>query len=135
MTVGMPVADASAAPRGSLAFLQGKFAGATFPKGLFAQARAVFGGLPHDPSSGPLASGVHSELLTHCQTRRCRGCNCCAETQIVLRWREKHVAAQYFPRNNEQGALRWQDHSPRNAGESALTARTAIEVVMAGPAA
>ena len=58
MTVGMPVADASAALRGSLAFLQGNFAGATFPKGPFAQARAIFGGVaPAPPVLRPACAG------------------------------------------------------------------------------
>ena len=37
------MADTSAAHLGSPAFLQGEFAGATFPEGPFAQARIVFG--------------------------------------------------------------------------------------------
>ena len=45
MTPRTPAADASAALRGSAAFLQGKVPGATSPKGPHAQARAVFGGV------------------------------------------------------------------------------------------
>ena len=88
------------------------------------------GAHPYDPILRPLAPSVQPESPTACQTMRCRGCDCCAGTRIVLRGRAKHVVVRHFPRNNEQEELRWWDHRPRTARESAMPTRRAAAVMV-----
>ena len=47
----------------------------------------------------------------------------------MLRFREKCVAPRHFPRNNCALVLRRLDHSPRVAGEAAMTVRSAATMM------
>ena len=94
MTVRTPAADAFAAPRGRPAFLQGKFPGATSPKGPFAQARAVFGGVaPAPPMLRPVCAGrpdrignpLRNQALPRPRLLRTVRKPCCAAAPRMLR--------------------------------------------------
>ena len=95
MTFRTPSADAFAAPRGSAAFLQGKFSGATSPKGPAVQARAVFGGVAPAPPmlrlSGPgrpgrIANVMADKAFPRLRVLRSVPKQCCSRAPRMLRW-------------------------------------------------
>ena len=107
------------------AFLQGQFPGATSPKGPAAQARAVFGGAPARQSVRRLIAGSTARLanpllgnvLARLRVLRLgakrasfAGESCCAET---------------FSPQQPCAGVALLDHSPRAAGEGAMTVRMA----------
>ena len=95
MTFRTPPADAFAAPRGRAAFLQGKFSGATSPKGPAVQARAVFGGVAPAPPMlrprcpgrpGRIANSMTDKAFTRLRVLRSVPKQWCSRAPRMLRW-------------------------------------------------
>ena len=93
MTIRTPAADLTV-PQGRPAFMQGKFPGATSPKGPSVQARAVFGGVAPAPlvlrprcasRPGRIANRMTDKALPRPRLLRAVRKPCCAGAPRMLR--------------------------------------------------
>ena len=105
MTVRTSATDFST-PLGRPAFLQGKVPGATSPKVLFAQARAVFGGVaPAPPMFRTPCASRPDRTWNSLPDKVFHGHACFAGAPIVRISRPVGVSLRQFPRNSARGAL------------------------------
>ena len=137
MTVGMPAPDASAALRGSPAFLQGKVPGATSPKGPLVQARAVFGGVaPARPDFRTPCAGRTARMATSLPNKALPWMRLLRLGPDGVALAEKTCCNRAFSPQQRASSVALAGPQPlKRRKESVMTVRMAITVVTAVPVA